>query len=286
MSTVSGVRHALGSRRSRLYAWLAEATDARLPARCERDGQLIFVNIYYGTGRIEAFVDRLPTRLKTGLRSLSLAAMATAIITLLVGFVALGGYGLYALATFKAEYGTVGDPATIDLPQVLWGVVMALPAFVVAFVITALLMAAIYLLIFLFLLPMAVVHEFGHAIAISETGVGLESYGIVLVGPLPMGAFVSPASVYDLRQLSLRDQLWIPASGPCNDHLHAIGVFAVAWTLGLAGHLFVWLYVVLLVAGGLGNSIPAGRLDGGLFVAALRDWYWGFDLDGFMETNS
>lgn len=142
-----------------------------------------------------------------------------------------------------------------------------------------------YCVAFAILFPGIVLHEFGHFMAIVRNGGSVESYGLLFLGPVPMGAFVEPADELDGTCLSRRSWLEIASGGIVNNVGWGIGLAAVAATIFVVSGVDLWtgvhaapleqVGVLLLVLGvvevlmGVSNAVPHPKLDGGIYLRSL-----------------
>ncbi|MDD4983805.1 MAG: site-2 protease family protein [Candidatus ainarchaeum sp.] len=76
-----------------------------------------------------------------------------------------------------------------------------------------------------------VIHEFSHAVLMRKAKVKIKSFGPLLLGFLPIGAFVEPDEK-KLKSISLKDKLRIYASGPAINIIFAVIVFGLLLLFG------------------------------------------------------
>lgn len=143
----------------------------------------------------------------------------------------------------------------------------------------------------------AACHEWGHAVAARRRGYGLDSWGAVCLGPLPVGAFVNPDS--DVADLPPADTAIVAAAGIGTTAVLAVlgylallaagyrepgATFTWFWALGQSGvrppaaavpadPLQTWLAWFFILQVGLlsVNAMPLWRFDGGhLWSAAVE----------------
>lgn len=174
------------------------------------------------------------------------------------------------------------EPATTDTPslsetaQSLFWTLLSLP---VALVLTNLFLLP--------LLPGLMLHEFGHYAGLARNEIAVESYGLLLFGPLIGGAFVLPSD--ELDDAPPDEQLAMLAGGVANDVIYGTVL------IGLS--LFLFANPVSMIAGGIEtmiaqpipmvlflfgtlelfmgfvNCFPAGPVDGGKFIAIAEQKY-------------
>lgn len=151
-----------------------------------------------------------------------------------------------------------------------------------------------YLVLFSIFLPGVILHEFGHLTAFVRNDIGVENYGLVFVGPIPVGAFVSsdddieeddvPPSV--LREIVSAGIIYNVAWGAFI--LTATAVFIVLSSANLTSIYGVFTpgvpefgiadaVATMAIFFGIGeifmgvfNAIPITKLDGGHYFKSLR----------------
>ena len=105
-----------------------------------------------------------------------------------------------------------------------------------------------------------VIHEFGHGLLARAHGMRIRAFGLLQLGPLPLGAFAEP-QYEELHQAPRRERMRMFAAGP------ATNIFAA--------------FVCLLMLGGLAGQVvsttphPHARgvvVDGGAAEAGMEPW--------------
>lgn len=146
-----------------------------------------------------------------------------------------------------------------------------------------------------FILPGIALHEFGHYAAARRAGASVDSYGLLLLGPVLGGAYVEPGD--DAEDLPADKKYGIWAAGIGNSMLW--GTVLLAGGLALSGDpgavLFGWLLQdfgvftsqpvaslllalgIMEVANSFLNAMPFGPVDGGGFVRTAEEDLWGLD---------
>ncbi|MGB0378246.1 MAG: site-2 protease family protein, partial [Poseidonia sp.] len=113
-----------------------------------------------------------------------------------------------------------------------------------------------------------VIHEFGHGLLARGHGMRVRSFGLLQLGPLPLGAFAEPQSD-ELMRAPRRERLRMFAAGP------ATNLFAA--------------FVMFLLLGGLATQLVADEeyihvqgvvLDGGADQAGMQPWDTLVSIDG------
>ena len=113
-----------------------------------------------------------------------------------------------------------------------------------------------------------VIHEFGHGLLARGHGMRIRSFGLLQLGPLPLGAFAEPQSD-ELMRAPRRERLRMFAAGP------ATNLFAA--------------FIMLLLLGGLATQIVAEEdyihvqgivVDGGADQAGMQPWDTLVSIDG------
>ena len=113
-----------------------------------------------------------------------------------------------------------------------------------------------------------VIHEFGHGLLAWGHGMRIRSFGLLQLGPLPLGAFAEPQSD-ELMRAPRRERLRMFAAGP------ATNLFAA--------------FIMLLLLGGLASQIVAEEdyihvrgivVDGGAEQAGMQPWDTLVSIDG------
>lgn len=253
---------------------VGSATATVLPVPVEQEGAELKIHCTAGLDCIERAAQRIPESIQNVHQRASIATVAAAYVILaavaLVLVVAAGDALLSAITAPSVSEG----PAT---SQPAGGSVLHL---VVGLVIVLVLMYALYLVAFLFLLPSAAFHELGHAIAAANVGVPLESYGITLKGPVPTGAFVSPDWPNTWRSIEIQEQLWLVSAGVFTELV--IACLSAALSLVTTGMVktALQLHALAVVLMVLVNSIPADGLDGDYYLSFLLIHWWDWDFSG------
>ena len=113
-----------------------------------------------------------------------------------------------------------------------------------------------------------VIHEFGHGLLARGHGMRVRSFGLLQLGPLPLGAFAEPQSD-ELMRAPRRERLRMFAAGP------ATNLFAA--------------FIMMLLLGGLASQIIAEEdyihvqgivVDGGADQAGMQPWDTLISIDG------
>ncbi|MEC7988813.1 MAG: site-2 protease family protein [Candidatus Thermoplasmatota archaeon] len=113
-----------------------------------------------------------------------------------------------------------------------------------------------------------VIHEFGHGLLARGHGMRVRSFGLLQLGPLPLGAFAEPQSD-ELMRAPRRERLRMFAAGP------ATNLFAA--------------FVMFLLLGGLATQLVAEEeyvhvqgivLEGGADQAGMQPWDTLISIDG------
>ena len=113
-----------------------------------------------------------------------------------------------------------------------------------------------------------VIHEFGHGVLARGHGMRVRSFGLLQLGPLPLGAFAEPQSD-ELMRAPRRERLRMFAAGP------ATNLFAA--------------FVMFLLLGGLATQLVAEEeyvhvqgivLEGGADQAGMQPWDTLISIDG------
>lgn len=298
---------------ARLKAWLRNGFKSRLPAYAEyRGGLQYLLKTTRGKARLQHAVEKVPDRvLQVWLQ------YATGI--LVIGVIIWSGLlfvGLLvtAVTLLGSIPGIVNTLLSIDLSAffqsgstestTIWPMVMAVvesPDILIDAVLNAvsglLGFFGLYWLIILLLLPEMVLHEFGHFTAATRADERIEYYGLLMWGPLPMGAFVMPEK--DISELDRQARHDILVAGVGNSFLWGVvlltaGILLTATPIqivqSLAAHDASILTqnlvgAVLLGVGTIGvlnsfvNSIPIGGTDGGHFIKGIERERYGITED-------
>ncbi len=113
-----------------------------------------------------------------------------------------------------------------------------------------------------------VIHEFGHGLLARGHGMRIRSFGLLQLGPLPLGAFAEPQSD-ELMRAPRRERLRMFAAGP------ATNLFAA--------------FIMMLLLGGIASQIVAEEdyihvrgivVDGGAEQAGMQPWDTLVSIDG------
>lgn len=113
-----------------------------------------------------------------------------------------------------------------------------------------------------------VIHEFGHGLLARGHGMRIRSFGLLQLGPLPLGAFAEPQSD-ELMRAPRRERLRMFAAGP------ATNLFAA--------------FILLMLLGGLASQIVADEdyvhiqgivQEGGADQAGMQPWDTLVSIDG------
>ena len=257
-------------------------TDRFRRVRLNRHTSLVETS--FGVDSIESVLGRVPTPLFRRWSRAGDLVMSVYILIWLLGFV------LLPLVVLSGALNRAGpdlggrtmtfDSAVVDPVGILWFIFV--PADQVFVVIAALIVGVLAVigaiiaiwLCFFGLLLFALPHEFAHVLAFVKHGTHLESYGLVMVGILPVGVYVRPAHDlqcnYGYPSVSQRE---IAAAGVAMDTV----VGTVVGALGILIYLLGWEWAgtaIMILAGAwfvsaLMNSLPFPGFDG-------RDYLFGY----------
>lgn len=266
---------------------LVTRVDDRLPSYAERDGKIIKVHTTVGMGHVTRVCHAIPDgawKRWNGVGIvLTAACLAGVLLAIVLGASYTAGSVVAKVPGFVESVLAQKPPQAPAFSFSIQALIDGVVSFLVGLVVTALtltLMAVLftlfYIIAFAIMLPDLVFHEFGHAVAFVKNGMGIKSYGLLFIGPVPMGAFVEPDGSYK-DQFDTRQRLEVASAGI----LHSVGYGAVLVSVGALIGPGLWSYVIGSIglahmANGTINAIPHRKLDGGHFVAALLDEYWGF----------
>lgn len=267
-----------------------------------------------GSEAFDRAIDRLPESLLRHWQAfgvyLMLVFMATwAVILLVLLGATVWMYGSLAVTLgvtalsfdWASIFAGQQSPPGIDLAAILSGaevLIYALPDIGLTLLTLAgsiVVLVAVWWLIMLPFFPGLALHEFGHYAAIRDAGETVDSYGLLLIGPLLGGAFVEPSDRVAL--LDADDKLSMLSAGISNSLLWgtvllATGLLlagdpaAIATALYRQGPMAAFQRPVVTVLLGVGafelynaftNAIPIGPVDGGRFIQTIEREWWGFD---------
>ena len=119
-----------------------------------------------------------------------------------------------------------------------------------------------------------VIHELGHGLLARAHGMRIRSFGLLQLGPLPLGAFAEPQSE-ELFRAPRRERLRMFAAGP------ATNLFAS--------------FIMLLLLGGIAGSFVAAEdgvhvrgivVDQGAHAAGMEPWDTIVSIDGIPVTST
>lgn len=278
------MRYKIATHREKLLAEL----DSRLPDNVERDGREFMVEFSTGLAHFESLANSIPAVYDDLSKQQSVILVLGVIVSSIAAAVAVIPYLLSIviskLATF--DYSILfrrPKPQPIDFEAPLHELIqtiISLPMMIFYLTVLVTIFYLMYLALFIVLLPGVAFHEFGHLVAAVRTGVGIESYGLLFIGPLPMGAFVKPACAYQWDQIQLEDQLWILSNGVYHDLIHGSVALLAALFLPQPYQYPVGVYGLLWLGMSATNALPLPKIDGGLYCQTIISDWWDFDFEG------
>lgn len=253
---------------SRFNRRVCDTVDERLPEYAERDGERILVKSTLGLDHLRRLSNSKVGEflsLSKGASNKSTSFLIPALITSLLTL-AVGTIGAVALKLLASDLPPSPPADTPEWSMTAVDYLLVVPQAILA----VLVVLAVWYLIFLVLTPIIAVHEFGHLNACERSGLGVEAWGILFFGPIPMGAAIVPERMTDWPLLPLEERVWILSSGPFNDLLHGAFAILVAYA---APHPMAWYYPAFVLGMGLYNLIPFDTADGGRIVTAfILEW--------------
>lgn len=295
----------------RFKSWVSSRTLDRLPEWAEYRGNFkLLLKTNVGSDQLDTFVNRVPAPLIKGWLRFAIATMAVFLVgwsvLLLVGLV-LAVQAAWTLTQDVVEWALAYDWLSLlnsqpttgfdPIAQVL-GIVNAIPeiAHMIGVLAISLLISIIfYWFVMAFLLPGLTLHEFGHYAAIRRAGASVDSYGLLLFGPLLGGAFVEPGE--DAEELDAAQDFRIWSAGIANSLLWGTslllsGLLLTEQPLTTIQALYTQQYGVVSsqpvpsillgvgvveVANSFLNAVPFGPVDGGGFIRTAEEEWWDFD---------
>lgn len=285
----------------------------RLPSWVTYRGKGLFtVETTRGMKQLDRLVDRVPQtvfdwwqRFGTRLMMAFLFVWALILLAAVSLWVWATGHLAFELAVWALEYDWLSlfevqrQQPEFDPLAAIAAAVQAIPEIALALAILGVIVLVLVIAMWVAMLPLLpglALHELGHYAAIRRSGAIVESYGLLLFGPVLAGAFVEPGS--DANRLDVRDSAGVWAAGIANSVLW--GALLVAFGVAAGGQplmtiealvtggatavvadqpvgaLFVLLGSVEF-ANAFGNAYPGGRVDGGGFIRRMEREWWGFD---------
>ena len=118
-----------------------------------------------------------------------------------------------------------------------------------------------------------VIHEFGHGLQARAHGMRIRAFGLLQLGPLPLGAFAEP-QYEELTNAPSKERMRMFAAGPATNIFAAI--VCLMFLGGLAGQL---------VASDDGVHVRGIIQDEGAYNAGLEPWDTIQSIDGQAVTN-
>lgn len=290
---------------------ISQETIGRLPDWVERNGKYTFMlKTTHGMNHLDALVEKTPTRLLRLWQHFGILTMTIFVTTWAFILLAATAFWFWHTGTTAIEtthwalnYDWLSllqlqEPTDHSLLERLTTALASIPdAYHTIFntTIMAATVIAVWWLIMLPLIPGLILHELGHYAAIREAGGTVESYGILLIGPVLGGAFVQPGN--DVNLLDKHNQFFVWSAGIANSLIW--GTLLTTTALLLGGHTSILkiftegaaptavqsvpLASVLLLIGvteimnGFLNAIPLGPVDGGGFIRTQEADWWGFN---------
>ena len=292
----------------------------RLPGCVEhRSGLTFMIGTTAGAARLDNIAECIPDRIIGGWLWFGTATVAVFLFTwavILLGIVTLviwAGLGVFEFVVVQLQtmdWATLLDrdpTATPDLTELLMTLAASTPEILAVLsklvVVLIVSIAATWLMMLPFI-PGLFLHEFGHYAAARRYDIPIEQYGLILLGPFLGGAFVGPdEGVVEARPM--RQRLHMVSAGIASQLLWGsamlllgilllsdpVGALASVWTRDYAviaanpvSAIMFYLGAVEVLNGFL-NAFPGGPVDGGLFIQAAEDEYWGFDEDDGVRTR-
>lgn len=163
-------------------------------------------------------------------------------------------------------------------PLALGEVVTTAPSYAVPVAIELGKLLLTYWAVVLIVTPGMILHELGHGIGLVRSGVGVESVGIIFVGPAPVAPFVRQGNLKDGGRDEVMAALAAgPAANVCMAVMYTTAtaiVLVLSAAVGTTATRPVAVVLLVLAAlevlnGGL-NSIPVYKVDGGIFRRIWR----------------
>lgn len=294
----------------RLRCWIHEQTVGRLPDCAEYKGSsIVMVRTNYGMEWLDSVVDRIPDSVVRQWGRFGILVMEifvfiwSAVLLVWLGAAAwiVAGWVRdivgWALAYDWLSLLQPRAPPDYDVWAALEAAIQAAPEYAMAFgllIVAFALVVVFWWAIMLPLLPGLTLHEFGHYAAIRKAGASVDSYGLLLFGPLLGGAFVEPGD--DAEELTGTDAYTVWSGGIANSVLWGsiliaagttmggdpLTVYAAFFNHGLATLMesplasFLVLVGGIEVANGFLNAVPVGPVDGGGFIKEIEEEWWGY----------
>jgi len=287
----------------------------QLPAYIEYRGNwTVMIHTTKGKGWFTSVAARIPDRVYRYWHRYSLVSMVVLLsvwsLAILFGVgVSIGVY-IHTLTEMVPKLLTVdwstfiqfGNQPTPEYELTLQTVLNGLLKVGVGLIqLTALLLLAT-LLLWVFMLPIIpglIIHEFGHFASMQQAGSDVETYGLILTGPILAGAFVQPDESFE--DVSPQKRLHALSAGVGNTLLWATVLLTGGFVLtsdpvsvlqSLAGRdhtVFIQhpvgsillLFGVFEMMNAVGNAFPIGHVDGGLFMDAAEERW-----DGLKQITS
>lgn len=301
----------------RLSALKADIRDRVLPHLPEwlehQSGLTFLVRMDGGKNRLDAVVDAVPDRLLDAWSRFGVVTM-TVFVTIW-GVILLAAFGVWlwiagGLVVDGTQWALAFDWMSLlntdvstdtNVLERFIGYALAIPGFVVAAgkaLVLAVIAVGMTWLVTLPLLPGLALHEFGHYAAIRHAGGDVDSYGLLLLGPVLGGAYVKEDG--DINDLGPQNAYSVWAAGIANSVLWgtmlvSLGVVLSAGTVDVVnlvnGNVLSEvsrqpLASVFILVGGIDiangflNAIPFGPVDGGGFIETRERESWGFHKTG------
>lgn len=303
----------------RFYAYKQRFTRwflSQLPPWIEyRGGWKFLLKTTRGMDTLDRIVARIPDRVFDHWHRFSVGLMVTSLVAWGIAGIALLGYmAHFAVVKLPAHIQTLMalDVATSQEPTATWeitldGIIQVIPNLLVSVIGILALLVFFTLMLWLFsslFLPGLILHEFGHYASLRKAGCPVESYGIMITGPILGGAFVEPSD--EITDLPKRDRYRALSTGIANSLLWGLTLLTVGVLLTEPSNV-LQTYIdiersilvsnpvgsLLLLMGGvellnsLMNSIPAGPIDGGRFIQeAEASWLTSDWSDGLFSPST
>lgn len=272
---------------------IAASVDTALPEWASRDGYRITAETARGLETLSTCADAIPNTLWRRWNGVGVWVVAIFVgvwigIASLFGFVFLGRLltHIQRMPTYAGvAFDALSQPATAPPAPLIDPVSVIVATLSVALALIA--AACIYVIFFwlamIVLAPEIFLHEVGHAIAMRKHGVEIDCWGVILIGPVPLAAFVKDGGDYR-TQLDWRRRLDVASAGI----LHSVAWGAVIGLVALSFTAGTVQFVLLILAGvhffsGVLNAVPLPYVDGGHFVGALWSEWLGvgnFEVSG------